>query len=162
MELHDTPREVIHHQGDGGLEVAWADGHRSPYSAAELRIHCPCPECLTGGADRIRPAPAPGIRVDGVEPYGHYALALAFSDGHHDGIFRWDYLRYWCPCAACAERRARDNGIALPEPDFALTAAASSGGCACGSAATAHAAPHPLTLQPGARPQSITLQGVRR
>lgn len=153
MELHETPREVIHHQGDGGLEVAWVDGHRSQYSAVDLRIHCPCPECLTGGADRVRPVPDPEIRVRGVEPYGNYAVAITFSDGHNDGIFRWDYLRYWCPCAACEERRARDNGIPLPEPDLPFAAApASSGGCSCGSAPIAAAA----------TPQPITLKGLER
>jgi len=160
MELHDTPQEVIHHQGDGGLEVGWADGHRSQYSAVDLRIHCPCPECLTGGVDRVRPAPDPGIRVRGVEPYGNYAVALSFSDDHNDGIFRWDYLRYWCPCVACEERRARDNGIPLPEPDLPFAAVPASSGCSsCSPAPIPTAAtPQPLTLQP----QPITLKGLDR
>jgi len=157
MQPHEQPREVIHHQGDGGLEVTWADGHRSQYSAVDLRIHCPCPECLTGGADRVRPVPDPEIRVTGVEPYGNYAVALAFSDDHNDGIFRWDYLRYWCPCAPCEERRARDNGIPLPEPDLPFAAPAASGGCSCSPAPPSTAAtPAPLTLQP----HPLTLKGL--
>ena len=27
-----------------------------------------------------------------IEPVGHYAVRLVFSDGHDSGIYSWDYL----------------------------------------------------------------------
>ncbi|RMF88451.1 MAG: DUF971 domain-containing protein, partial [Nitrospirae bacterium] len=139
MERAHTPQEVIHHQGDGALEIAWADGHRTLYPGFLLRLRCPCPACLTGGPERRRPAPDPEVRVTSMEPVGGYALAVHFSDGHRDGIYRWSYLRHWCPCEACAAAR---EGEPLP------AAEAAAGGCsACVPAAPPpKAAPQPLTL----------------
>ena len=30
--------------------------------------------------------------IKNIEPVGHYAVALVFSDGHDSGIYSWDYL----------------------------------------------------------------------
>ena len=30
--------------------------------------------------------------IDRIEPVGHYAVCLHFDDGHHTGIYTWDYL----------------------------------------------------------------------
>jgi DUF971 family protein len=35
---------------------------------------------------------APDLTITEVEPIGNYAVRLAFSDGHHRGIYPWAYL----------------------------------------------------------------------
>ena len=44
-------------------------------------------------ADGQEPPVADGLTITAVEPIGHYALRLSFSDGHDRGIFPWSYLQ---------------------------------------------------------------------
>lgn len=36
------------------------------------------------------------VVLESVTPVGHYALQLAFDDGHDSGIYTWPYLRELC------------------------------------------------------------------
>ena len=78
------------------VEIDWSDGHRSVYSAAQLRRLCPCALCiheLTGEA-LLDPASVPDdLQQAGVELVGSYAIAIRFADGHHTGIYTFPYLR---------------------------------------------------------------------
>lgn len=90
-----SPTRVVVHQGSRVLEIEFSDGKlfRLPFEflrvhspSAEVRGHGPGQETLqTGKAD---------VGIDSVESVGHYAIQPNFSDGHHTGIFAWDYL-YW-------------------------------------------------------------------
>jgi DUF971 family protein len=99
-----------------GLDIAWADGHRSHYDFAYLRDECPCAMCdderrkkqdfaahAPGGPAPALPMfkPRPGARA--AKAVGNYALQIDFSDGHATGIYSYDYLRSICPCAECAK-----------------------------------------------------------
>jgi DUF971 family protein len=103
-----------------GVKIDWADGHRSEYSLALLRDECPCATC-TGAhgtepqkTNHSAPAPAdpfqmykPVLKMLGVEPVGHYAIRIDWSDGHNAGIYSYDRLRELCQCEQCkAERGA--------------------------------------------------------
>ena len=75
------------------LEVAFDDGSRFElpfeylrvYSpSAEVRGHGPGQETLQLGKHEV------GVRS--VDPVGHYALRIAFDDGHDSGLYSWDYL----------------------------------------------------------------------
>jgi DUF971 family protein len=44
---------------------------------------------------------SPATRVQNVEAVGSYALTIAWEDGHHYGIYNWNYLRKLCPCQDC-------------------------------------------------------------
>ena len=84
------------------LEVEWDDGHRTVYSAAELRRLCPCARCvdeLTG-----RPLLDPGTVPDDlsqvdVRLVGNYAITVRFADGHDTGIFPFGMLREHDPAS---------------------------------------------------------------
>lgn len=52
--------------------------------SAEVKGHGPGQETLQSGKKRVA--------ITGVEPQGHYAIKLVFSDGHDSGIYTWDYL----------------------------------------------------------------------
>jgi DUF971 family protein len=101
-----------------GVDIAWADGHRSHYDFAYLREECPCAMCdderrkkqnfaahapsTPNAAAALLPMfkPRPGARA--AKAVGNYALQIDFSDGHTTGIYSYEYLRSICPCAECA------------------------------------------------------------
>jgi DUF971 family protein len=39
-----------------------------------------------------------------IELVGQYALQFEWSDGHHTGIYSFEYLRELCPCPECKKR----------------------------------------------------------
>ncbi len=87
---------VIRRSDPGKLEIEWADGHRTSYSAAELRGVCPCAGCINEvtGVRTHDPASVPAsLTQSDVRFVGNYAIALQFSDGHNTGIFPFRYLR---------------------------------------------------------------------
>ncbi len=98
-----------------GIQIDWKDGHHSSYDLAWLRDSCPCATCT--GAHGAEPqksaysnAPAafpmykPALRMVSVEPIGHYAIRILWSDGHNTGLYSFDHLRAICPCDACRAR----------------------------------------------------------
>jgi DUF971 family protein len=52
--------------------------------SAEVRGHGPGQEVLQTGKENVR--------VESIEPVGHYALRLFFDDGHDTGLYTWEYL----------------------------------------------------------------------
>lgn len=90
----------------GELRITWQDGRVCAYPLNNLREACPCAECR-GGHDKMGrehdPAnilvltPARSYRVEQVELVGNYALQFFWDDGHHAGIYTWDFLRRLCP-----------------------------------------------------------------
>ncbi|AHE97010.1 gamma-butyrobetaine hydroxylase-like domain-containing protein [Thioalkalivibrio paradoxus] len=93
MSSKHRPTDIQLHQKSRILELGYADGttFRLPceflrvYSpSAEVRGHGPGQETLQLGKE--------DVNITEVEPVGHYAVKLVFSDGHDTGIFDWDYL----------------------------------------------------------------------
>jgi DUF971 family protein len=90
-----TPRpvEIKLHQASRVLEIHFDDGksYRLPceylrvYSpSAEVRGHGPGQEVLQEGKKEVG--------ISAIEPVGHYAVKLVFTDGHDTGLYSWDYL----------------------------------------------------------------------
>ena len=52
--------------------------------SAAVRGHGPGQEVLQTGKENVR--------VESIEPVGHYALRLFFDDGHDTGLYTWEYL----------------------------------------------------------------------
>jgi DUF971 family protein len=86
------PTGVVVHSKSRVLELQYADqSYRVPFEllrvyspSAEVQGHGPGQETLqTGKRD---------VTVIGIDPVGHYALQLNFSDGHNTGIYSWDIL----------------------------------------------------------------------
>jgi DUF971 family protein len=75
------------------LEIDWQDGLASSWSHRLLRQRCPCAQCRAQLRKGSTVPTLPDIALTDVEPYGHYALHLMFSDGHARGIYPFDYLR---------------------------------------------------------------------
>ncbi len=105
----NKPTQVKVHVSTGaGVDIEWADGHRSHYEFAYLRDHCPCAVCNDerGRKEKTNLAGAlplykARVTARAASPVGHYALQFDFSDGHTTGIFSFPYLREICPCERC-------------------------------------------------------------
>jgi DUF971 family protein len=86
------PTGVVVHSKSRVLELQYGDeSYRVPFEllrvyspSAEVQGHGPGQETLqTGKRD---------VSIIGIDPVGHYALQLNFSDGHNTGIYSWDIL----------------------------------------------------------------------
>jgi DUF971 family protein len=105
------PTGITANRQTGHLAVTWSDGHHSLYSFSLLRFACPCAECRGGhenmGGDPdpawfIRPPEdTPATHLRNLEAVGSYAMTIEWEDGHHYGIYNWNYLRALCPCPEC-------------------------------------------------------------
>ncbi|HSO27009.1 MAG TPA: DUF971 domain-containing protein [Anaerolineales bacterium] len=105
------PTGITANRNTSELTVTWNDGHESVYSFTLLRKACPCAECRGGhenmGGDPdpeiylLPPEDTPATRLRNVEAVGTYAVTFYWEDGHHFGIYNWDFLRRLCPCPEC-------------------------------------------------------------
>jgi DUF971 family protein len=81
---------------DGALRIRWDDGRATLLAAREMRIGCPCAECVDEmtGERRLDPSTiAADVGIQHLEPVGNYALRAVFSDGHDTGLFNFQLLR---------------------------------------------------------------------
>jgi DUF971 family protein len=100
MTYYPTAIELI---GDDQLQITWNDGKQLRLRLRTIRDNCPCATCrekrraqaetsLTElpvlSASEIQP-----LRLVSMEPVGHYAYSIRFSDGHDTGIFTLELLR---------------------------------------------------------------------
>jgi DUF971 family protein len=123
-----TPEKVRVLLTEGkGLEIDWADGHRSAWSFAWLRDACPCATCDGERKQEGRkpgqhkPAPAallplyaPLPKPASAHAVGHYAIQFDWLDGHSGGIYTWEYLRRLCQCRECSLAAEETTGHAQP------------------------------------------------
>jgi DUF971 family protein len=87
---------VIRRTDPSKVEIDWADGHTTRYTAAELRGLCPCARCVNEvtGKRMHDPASVPAdMTQSDLRFVGNYAIALRFSDGHDTGIYPFRFLR---------------------------------------------------------------------
>ena len=107
-----------------GLEIDWADGHRSAWSFAWLRNACPCATCVDertqqgrkAGQPKAKPADllpmyTPPAKPASAHPVGRYALQFNWLDGHTSGIYSWEYLRRHCTCGECRFAAGETSGV---------------------------------------------------
>ncbi len=53
----------------------------------------------------------PVLKMVSVEPVGHYAVRIYWSDGHNTGIYSFERLREICPCAECTLARREAGAV---------------------------------------------------
>ena len=76
------------------LELSYADGTRHELSFEYLRTHSPSAEVQGHGPGQdVLQIAKEGVTVTRIDPVGHYAVRLVFSDGHDTGLYTWKYLR---------------------------------------------------------------------
>jgi DUF971 family protein len=88
-----SPTEIKLHQVSQILEIAYDDGKSYRLPAEFLRVYSPSAEVRGHGpGQEVLQAGKKDVRIVAVEPVGHYAIQLRFSDGHDTGLYSWDLL----------------------------------------------------------------------
>ncbi len=119
MTYSNKPTGITADRQPREMTIQWRDGHTSVYSFTLLRKACPCAECR-GGHENMSSGPTPEVftypredspatRMKNVESVGTYALTIEWDDGHHYGIYNWNYLRKLCPCPTCRSANSNDG-----------------------------------------------------
>lgn len=98
------------------LHVGFDDGQNFALGAELLRVESPSAEIKGHGREqKITPAGKRHVTIQAIEPVGHYAVRLIFSDGHDSGIFTWETLYSYGLNAdkmmADYLKRLKDNGL---------------------------------------------------
>lgn len=76
------------------LELHYPDGGVYTLPAEFLRVYSPSAEVRGHGiGQEVLQTGKRFVKIDRIEPVGHYAVQLHFDDGHSTGIFSWEYLR---------------------------------------------------------------------
>lgn len=103
-EKKRQPVSVNLHKKSRLLSITFDDGKSFDLSCEYLRVHSPSAEVMGHGpGQEVLQTGKENVTIDEVEPVGHYAVKLYFSDGHNTGLYTWDYLydlgvnhdRYW-------------------------------------------------------------------
>jgi prepilin-type processing-associated H-X9-DG protein len=89
----DAPMELQQAADGTALVLVWQDGSRTSLAATLLRRACRCAACVAGRARGDAASPTAPSTITALTPIGHYALNIAFSDGHARGVYPWAYLR---------------------------------------------------------------------
>ena len=88
-----TPVEIKVHTRSRLFEIAFDDGVRAELTHEFLRVHSPSAEVRGHGpGQEVLQLGKQAVVIDKVEPVGHYAIKLRFSDGHDTGIYSWELL----------------------------------------------------------------------
>lgn len=83
------------------VTITWEDGHTSRYALPTLRMACPCAGCRVERRADAGPRVPDTVSIVDVKLAGNWGMTPTWSDGHHTGIYAWEYLRAACPCEAC-------------------------------------------------------------
>ena len=102
MSVAPVPQAI--HRANDAVTITWAEDHVGVYPARDLRLACPCAECVEemSGRPLIDPASVPDDVVPlRISLVGAYAIRIDWSDGHSTGIYTYEHLLGICPCGAC-------------------------------------------------------------
>ena len=89
-----TPTEIKLRQRSRTLVVSFDDGRTFEYTHEYLRVHSPSAEVKGHGpGQETLQTGKENVEVLKIDPVGHYAVRLVFSDGHNTGLYTWVYLR---------------------------------------------------------------------
>ena len=89
-----TPTDIKLHKKTALLELTYSDGGIYSLPAEFLRVYSPSAEVRGHGqGQEVLQVGKLNVKIDKIEPVGHYAVRLRFDDGHDTGIYSWEYLR---------------------------------------------------------------------
>lgn len=85
--------KVHYHSVSKVLDVHFDDQTIAQFSAEFLRVHSPSAEVQGHGNEPMKLVLGKQqVGISKIEPVGHYAIRLVFSDNHNSGLFSWHYL----------------------------------------------------------------------
>jgi len=86
----------IRQAGPRTLEIEWADQTVSRFDVRQLRLACPCANCIDEltGKKTLDPATIPeDVKPVNIKSVGSYAISISWSDGHDTGIYSFERLK---------------------------------------------------------------------
>ncbi|MGF1464134.1 MAG: gamma-butyrobetaine hydroxylase-like domain-containing protein [Maricaulaceae bacterium] len=87
------PRRLRFSKSKAALALELEDGRVLSIPYELLRVQSPSAEVQGHAPDQRKLVPGKaGVGVKAADPVGHYAVRIAFDDGHDTGLFTWDYL----------------------------------------------------------------------
>lgn len=94
MSENGAPEEIRVAKDRRAVTLVWPGGERHVLPAEFLRVVSPSAEVQGHAPDqRVTVSGVREVTVADVQPVGHYAVRLVFSDGHDSGLYTWHYLR---------------------------------------------------------------------
>ncbi len=87
------PSAIKYHKKSRILDITFNDGKLFQFPCEFLRVHSPSAE-VSGHSfgQEILQTGKKWVNILKIEPVGHYAIQLHFSDGHNTGLYSWDLL----------------------------------------------------------------------
>lgn len=87
------PTEIRVRRATQRLEIDFDDGAHLSLPAELLRVESPSAAVQGHSPDQKQTVPGKrSVNIAAVEPVGHYAVRIKFSDGHDTGIYSWALL----------------------------------------------------------------------
>ena len=88
-----VPTNIAYHSKSKILEVSFGEETTYTMSAEYLRVYSPSAEVRGHGpGQETLQVGKENVRIENIEPVGHYAVRLVFDDGHDSGLYSWDEL----------------------------------------------------------------------
>ena len=88
-----TPTDIRLHGRSRYLEVTFGNGERFELPCEYLRVFSPSAEVRGHGpGQEVLQVGKENVNISAIEPVGHYAVKLVFTDGHQSGLYSWDTL----------------------------------------------------------------------
>ena len=89
------PTEIVVHRQSQRLEVTFSDGATFHIPFELMRVYSPSAEVQGHGpGQEVLQTGKRHVGVTELVQVGHYAVQPTFTDGHHSGIFTWEYLYF--------------------------------------------------------------------
>ncbi|MBF0270942.1 MAG: DUF971 domain-containing protein [Magnetococcales bacterium] len=87
------PTEIRQKRAERVVEIAWDTGEQFRYTMEYLRVRCPCAKCAGHTPEEAQLVDGmQDVTITSIVPVGHYAIKIAFSDGHDSGLYAWETL----------------------------------------------------------------------
>ena len=87
------PISINVHRKSATLELVYKNEVKHRLSAEYLRVFSPSAEVQGHSPGQaVLQFGKRNVTFKNIEPQGHYAIRISFSDGHDSGIYSWNYL----------------------------------------------------------------------
>ena len=91
--MNKTPTDIRLHSKSRLLEIVF-DDQIFMLPCEYLRVNSPSAEVKGHGpGQEVLQLNKEDVNIVAIEPVGHYAVRLVYSDSHSSGLYTWDYLR---------------------------------------------------------------------
>jgi DUF971 family protein len=90
------PHNLRAHIADLAFEIHWSASDSVTIPFRELRGMCPCANCvneLSGERTFFAANAQPDVQPVRMDLVGNYAVRISWNDGHHTGLYTWEYLK---------------------------------------------------------------------